>query len=211
MTNLSAPSLQFFRALLVLLVGVALPALTAADPVQTASDSIELDKGLFLIAEPDLRDPNFSETVILITHHGPEGTTGVVINRPTATPLSRVWPDRQELAGRSEVLHVGGPVDRRVLLLLVRSRTRPEHAQHVFGDVYVSQSGDALLDALKRDGATTTIRVFAGYTGWAPGQLADEIARGSWRVVPADAAVLFDRDAEVIWKEMIGRTSEQFI
>lgn len=81
----------------------------------------------------------------------------------------------------------------------------------MFGDVYVTQAADALLDALKSDDETTAIRVFAGYAGCAPGQLADEIARGSWRVAPADAAVLFDRDSEVIWKEMIRRTSDQFI
>jgi putative transcriptional regulator len=68
-----------------------------------------------------------------------------------------------------------------------------------------------LLDALQSDDETTAIRLFAGYAGWGPGQLAGEIARGSWRVVLADAAVLFDRDADVIWKEMIRRTSDQFI
>jgi putative transcriptional regulator len=77
--------------------------------------------------------------------------------------------------------------------------------------VYVTQAVEVLLDALKSDDPATAIRLFAGYAGWAPGQLADEIARGSWRVVPAEAAVLFDRDPEVIWKEMIRRTSEQFI
>lgn len=175
------------------------------------SEAVELHKGIFLIADPDLHDPNFRETVILITHHSPQGSTGVVINRPTTALLSRVLPDRKELAGRLDVLHAGGPVDPRVFLLLVRSRTRPAHAQHVFGDVYVTQAADALLDALKSDDETTAIRLFAGYAGWAPGQLADEIARGSWRVVPADAAVLFDRESEVIWKEMIRRTSDQFI
>jgi putative transcriptional regulator len=176
-----------------------------------ASDAIELRKGLFLIAEPSLQDPNFSETVVLVTDHGAQGTTGVVVNRPTTTLLSAVLPDRKELAGREDVLHIGGPVGRREYLLLLRARSRPEHARHVFGDVYVTQSADALLDALKSDDESTAIRLFSGYSGWAPGQLADEIARGGWRVVPADAGVLFDRDAEVIWKEMIRRTSEQFI
>jgi putative transcriptional regulator len=176
-----------------------------------ANDALDLRKGLFLVAEPSLQDPNFSETVVLITHHSPEGTTGVVINRPTTTPLSAVLPDRKELAGRGDVLHVGGPVGRREYLLVLRARTRPEHARHVFGDVYVTQSADALLDALTSDDDLTAIRLFSGYAGWAPGQLADEISRGGWRVVPADAGVLFDRDAGVIWKEMIRRTSEQFI
>ncbi|MFZ5877100.1 MAG: YqgE/AlgH family protein [Nitrospirota bacterium] len=202
---------QFHRLLIGAIAAALLVSVVAGDSGHAASETVELGKGLFLIAELDLRDPNFSETVILITHHSAQGTTGVVINRPTATALSEALPDRKELAGRSDVVHAGGPVGRRALQLLLRTRTRPEHAQHVFGDVYVTQAADVLLDALTSDDAATAIRLFAGYAGWAPGQLADEIARGSWRVVPAEAAVLFDRDPEVIWKEMIRRTSEQFI
>jgi putative transcriptional regulator len=192
--------------------GLLLVVLAGLYRAHAASDVIALDRGLFLIAEPTLRDPNFHETVILIIDHGALGTTGVVVNHPTETRLSSVLPDREELAGRDETLHLGGPVDRRVLLLLVRTGTSPspEHAQHVFDNVYVTQTLDVLSDALKRD-RKTAVRVFAGYAGWAPGQLEDEIARGSWRIAPADSVVLFDRDADVIWKEMIRRTSEQFI
>jgi putative transcriptional regulator len=175
------------------------------------AEPTELGKGLFLIAEPSLRDPNFREAVILITHHNATGTMGVIINRPTSTPLSHLLEDREDLTELTDTLHLGGPVDRGVLLLLVRSPARPEHAEHVFDHVYLSQSLDVLLDALKSDDPQTAVRLFSGYAGWAPGQLADEITRGSWRVVPADPSVLFDRDAEVIWKEMIRRTSEQFI
>ncbi len=185
--------------------------LLGIDRVHAASDTPELGKGLFLIAEPSLRDPNFRETVVLIIQHGSHGTTGVIVNRPTETRLSSVLPDRDELEGRDETLHLGGPVDRRVLLLLVRTGVGPTHAEHVFDNVYVSQSVDVLADALKSDDPKTAVRLFAGYAGWAPGQLADEIARGSWRIVPADSAVLFDRDADVIWQEMIRRTSEQYI
>jgi putative transcriptional regulator len=183
----------------------------AMQPADSAADSLRIDKGLFLIAEPHLRDPNFSQTVVLIIDHGARGTTGVIVNRPTTTLLSEVLSEPEELAGRSETLYVGGPVEPGLLLLLVRAHQPPEHAERVFDDVYVSRSTQALTDALKSDGPKTAIRMFAGYAGWAPGQLADEIRAGGWRVVPADAAVVFDRDTEVIWKEMIRRTSEQFI
>lgn len=183
----------------------------AVQPADAAADLLRIDKGLFLIAEPHLRDPNFSQTVVLIIDHGARGTTGVIINRPTSTRLSEVLSEPEELAERSETLYVGGPVEPRLLLLLVRARQPPKHADHVFDDVYVSRSTQALTDALKSDEPKTAIRIFAGYAGWAPGQVADEIRAGGWRVVPADATVVFDRDAEVIWKEMIRRTSESFI
>lgn len=175
------------------------------------AEPIELGKGLFLVAEPTLRDPNFRETVILITHHDVTGTMGVIINRPTVTPLSHLLPDRAELEGRTETLYLGGPVDRSILVLLVRMRSAPEHAHRVFDNVYLTQSTDVLGDALNSDDPPAGIRLFAGYAGWAPGQLADEIAAGGWRVVPADASVVFDRDADLIWKEMIRRTSEHHI
>lgn len=192
----------------VLLVAVAVVGLYGARAVEETGP---LQKGLFLIAEPTLRDPTFRETVILIVHHSAEGTTGVIVNRPTDTRWSSVLPDREELAGRDETLHLGGPVDRRVLLLLVRLETGHKQAQHVFDHVYVSQVLDVLFDALNSPDRRTAVRLFAGYAGWAPGQLEDEIARGSWRVAPADSAVLFDRDPDVMWKEMIRRTSERFI
>lgn len=190
---------------------VALLAATLGGTDRVQAEPVELGKGLFLIAEASLRDPNFRETVILITHHNATGTMGVVINRPTTTPLSHLLEDHEDLAEMADTLHLGGPVDRGVLLLLVRSLARPDHADHVFDHVYVSQSLDVLIDALKSDDPNTAVRLFSGYAGWAPGQLADEITRGSWRVVPADPSVLFDRDAEVIWREMIRRTSEQYI
>ncbi len=185
-------------------------AVLFADPAPLEAEPVELGKGLFLVAEPTLRDPNFRETVILITHHDATGSMGVIINRPTTTPLSDLLPDVAELQGRPETLSFGGPVERNILVLLVRMRSRPEHGYRVFDNVYLTQSTDVLGDALGGDG-TAAVRLFAGYAGWAPGQLAGEIAAGGWRVVPADAGVVFDRDAEVIWKEMIRRTSEQYI
>ena len=193
------------------LVCAVLLAIPFVEADRVYAEPIELGKGLFLVAEPTLRDPNFRETVILITHHDVTGTMGVIINRPTITPLSHLLPDRAELEGRTETLHLGGPVDRSILVLLVRMRSAPEHAHRVFDNVYLTQSTDVLGDALNSDDPSVAIRLFAGYAGWAPGQLADEITAGGWRVVPADASVVFDRDADVIWKEMIRRTSERYI
>lgn len=182
-----------------------------AGAAQAPAERVQFGKGFFLIADPSLRDPNFRETVILITHHDATGTMGVVINRPTTARLSELLPDREDLAERTDPLYLGGPVDRRVLVLLVRSRSEPGDAVRVFDQVYFTQSADVLNEVLDADDPSAAIRLFAGYAGWAPGQLADEIAAGGWRVVPADASVVFDRDAEVIWQEMIRRTSEQFI
>ena len=179
--------------------------------VAGADGPMRVRQGIFLVADPGLTDPNFSETVVLITHHGPQGTTGVVINRPTTTPLSRALPDLPSLADRPETLFVGGPVGREAVVMLMRTIEPHESARRVFGDVYESRSADALAHLLKQTDPKAVFRFYAGYAGWASGQLEDELDRGSWRVLPADSAVVFDRDPDVIWSEMIRRSSERFV
>src|SRR3990172_12089254 len=80
--------------------------------VAGAEGPMRVRQGIFLVADPGLTDPNFSETVVLITHHGPRGTTGVVINRPTTTLLSRALPDLPALADRPETLFMRGQIGR---------------------------------------------------------------------------------------------------
>ncbi|MGH7258994.1 MAG: YqgE/AlgH family protein, partial [Nitrospiraceae bacterium] len=69
-----------------------------------------LEKGIFLIAAPALRDPNFRQTVVLLCEHGPEGALGVVVNRPTAMSISEALPQVPVLEGQRHVLFAGGPV-----------------------------------------------------------------------------------------------------
>jgi putative transcriptional regulator len=169
----------------------------------------EIARGMFLVAAPELQDPNFNRTVVLITHHGAGGTVGVVINRPTRVPLARALPDTNALAGRSELVFVGGPVLPQTLVLLVRASAPVPSSRHVFGDVYFISNLEVLSRLLADgDGPKVAFRAYAGYAGWARGQLDAEIEQGGWRLVRADAATVFDRDPEHIWDAMIKRASE---
>ena len=85
-----------------------------------------LAQGKFLVADRRLMDPNFRETVVLIIRCGPEGTMGLVINRPIQVKLSTVFPDIKELDQSEETLYLGGPVEPGGILLLVRSAQTPE-------------------------------------------------------------------------------------
>lgn len=190
----------------------AMPIVGMRDAAVAGADGpLHVRQGLFLVADPGLTDPNFSETVILITHHGPQGTTGVVINRPTAVPLSRALPDLPALADRPETVFMGGPVGREAMVMLMRTREPHESARRVFGNVYEGRSADALTHLLKQTDPKAAFRFYAGYAGWTSGQLENELDRGSWRVLPADSAVVFDRDPDVIWSEMIRRSSGRFV
>ncbi len=163
----------------------------------------ELAAGRFLVASRQLTDPNFSETVVLLVAYDREGAMGVVINRPTEVQLSAVLPEVEGSQQQSDTVYLGGPVARSHLLLLIRSDTPPEEAQHVTQDIYISTSRD-LLRQVSAEGRRR-FRVYAGYAGWAPGQLDQEVARGDWRVLQADAETVFDKAPAQIWPELIRR------
>ena len=80
----------------------------------------ELGKGIFLVAAPSLRDPNFRQTVVLLCEHGPEGALGVIVNRPTAMSISEALPQVPIIEGAGHVLYAGGPVQTNQVMLLYR-------------------------------------------------------------------------------------------
>ncbi len=96
---------------------------------------LTLGKGIFLIAAPSLRDPNFRQTVVLLCEYGPEGALGVVVNRPTAMSISEALPQVPIIEGAGHVLYAGGPVQTNQVMLLYRGREFPENAHHVFDGV----------------------------------------------------------------------------
>lgn len=167
-----------------------------------------LSPGIFLVAGRNLRDPRFRETVVLLVSYRRLGAVGLIINRPTRLSLSAAFPDIPSFKKRTDVIYFGGPVEGDQVLLLVRSPGNPGEAARVFDGVYVSSSMAVLNRMATQQKAGEHFRVYAGYAGWAPGQLEGEIARGDWRVLPADAKTLFEKDVETIWPEMIRRSSE---
>ena len=158
---------------------------------------------IFLVAKRELNDPNFRETVVLVTQPLRGAPFGVIINRPLNQTLAEVFPDQPSLKGRKEVLYFGGPVGRQGLVFLVRSPKPPQGAMMVLRNVFFT-SDVALIEKLfQRKDPLAGLRVFAGYSGWAPGQLQNEIARGGWHIVPADAESVFDKDPAGLWLELI--------
>ena len=145
-------------------------------------------KGSFLVAEPDLRDPNFSQTVVLLTEYDETGAMGVIVNWPTAAPAAEVVPQIDGIAELGETIFVGGPVSRQVMLMLVRSEAELAEADRIFADVYLSTSRDLLQRVISGEVETTAMRLYSGYAGCAAGQLDFELERGGWRVVPGDKA-----------------------
>jgi putative transcriptional regulator len=163
--------------------------------------------GIFLVATEELLDPNFRETVVLVTQPQSGGPFGVIINRPLNHRLSEVFPEIEALKNKRDVVYSGGPVARQALVFLVRTSKPPLHATPVLRDVYITADPGQIDELLKRSGPTRGLRVYAGLSGWAPGQLQNEITRGGWRVLPADAETVFEKDPATIWPELNQRAA----
>ena len=162
--------------------------------------------GSLLVAMPALSDPTFAGGVVYVLDHAETGTLGVVLGRPSEVRISDVLPGWSELAVEPGVFHVGGPCETDTALCLATSTAGPatvDGLRRVAGDVYLvdldSDPGQ-LADSL--DG----LRVFAGYAGWSPGQLAGEIAEGAWACVPGHPDdVLTPAAGPELWRLVMGR------
>ena len=159
--------------------------------------------GRLLVATPLIADPTFERTVVLLLAHGPEGAFGVVLNRPTDTPLAEVVPEWTHHACAPGVVFLGGPVSRDSLLALGRSAAVGAHTQaRIFGDCAAVD-----LEHPPEDGGMPweQIRVFAGSAGWAPRQIEDELAEGAWWVVDAEPADVTSTDPDRQWSAVLRR------
>ncbi|MCP5110183.1 MAG: YqgE/AlgH family protein [bacterium] len=166
--------------------------------------------GRYLVAQRDLLDPNFSETVILLVHYSEKEAMGLVVDRPTKVTVSRLFQEMEEARGRRDPVYLGGPVAVNGVVGLLRSSKDPaEGAEHVTEDVYLISSEGTLKKAIERGAEASEFRIFLGYAGWGARQLDGELARGSWHVFKADVSVAFDADPEGVWKRFIQRTNLQ--
>jgi len=170
----------------------------------------ELASGKLLVAAREMGDPNFAHAVILLVDYDAEkGAMGLIVNRRTDMPVSRLLQELTQAKGRSDLIYVGGPVELTTVQALLKSTVKPGDAKRVFGDVYFVNTKDQLEKTLAAEPASDSFHVFVGYAGWGAGQLEHEIQLGAWHVMPADAAIVFHSDPESVWPRLIRRTEQQ--
>ena len=167
---------------------IALPATPAG---------VRLASGVILVADKRLDDPNFKKTVVVVADHSEEGSLGLVLNRRSELPLNQVLEKWKEATRVKDPVFIGGPVGRTGMFALIRTKTAPEGAKRVTGDIHLVTDREALAPHLS-DGPAR-VRVYAGYTGWAPEQLESEISEGGWHVLAANPKLLFDEDPDTLW------------
>lgn len=158
-----------------------------------------------LIAAPDLADPEFFRTVVFLIEHDETGTVGVIVNRPSHTPVGHILPDWQDVMSEPAVVFNGGPVQRDGALGLGRLAATADAGT----GLRAVSGGLALvdLDAPAADVAinSQSLRVFAGHAGWNVGQLEEEIARGGWYVVAGGLDDVFSPSPGTLWRAVLRR------
>lgn len=162
-----------------------------------------LGSGSLLVAAPMLEDSNFRRTVVLMLEAGADGALGVVLNRPSESPVADALPRWQHAVVAPEVVFVGGPVQ---LDGVLGVGLAPEDGGKAVGLTPVAgRIGVVDLRRPAEDLVITSagVRLMAGHAGWGPGQLESEIDEGAWFVVDADPAFVLDPDPATLWRRVL--------
>lgn len=159
-----------------------------------------------LLSMPQLIDPNFAKSVVLLCEHAPEGAFGLVVNRPSdiaAAEAVRLEPPVDQ--PNDLPLLIGGPVEpERGWILTAQA---PEHVEHrsVGAGLYLSASPVLLRRALMARPLPKRTVVLAGYAGWGPGQLDSELAESAWLIMPVELDLIFEIPSTSAWEMAIRR------
>jgi len=156
-------------------------------------------RGHFLIASPQLPDPNFCQSVVLIIEHNEMGAFGLVLNRPSSITIGKLY---EEITGLSvdnrQLVRMGGPIQGPVMSL---HRVKTLSDEVVVSGVYVTSDKTGLQTLIQNNEAPYLL--FNGYSGWGTGQLEGELKVGGWLISKATADLVFTSDFEELWKLLV--------
>ncbi|MCU0897534.1 MAG: YqgE/AlgH family protein [Burkholderiales bacterium] len=192
-----------FKAVLVL----ALAAAPAAVAAQGNAQGNEDGDAVLLIAKPELRDPEYRQTVLYVTPTSNDRHIGVIINRPTTRSLSSLFPEHEPSKKVIDPVFFGGPFGQSAVFAVVRAKTNPGGGSVALAkDLYFAARVDVVDKII--ESTPNDARYYVGYVGWRPGELRQEIDRGLWYVIDADADLLFRKEPKGMWEELVRRARQ---
>jgi putative transcriptional regulator len=158
-----------------------------------------------LLSMPQLQDPNFARTVVLLCDYVPDGAFGLVLNRPTSMPASEmVKLEPPVVGGNTLPLCIGGPVEPERGWILLAEEPDDTDYRTIREGLYLSTSPTLLRHVLSVS-PPPRARVLAGYAGWGPGQLDQELAQSAWLIGDVDLDLVFDVEPSLVWETAIRR------
>lgn len=177
------------------------------DP-NSGGELLRVPAGSFLAAWPDLRDPNFAHSLVLICQHDERGAYGLVVNRLLGLSVADLVPDHPLLGDLNTQTYLGGPVDHSQLQFLHRLPDRITGGVQVAEGLYLGGEVEGLAAELVRQARPpgedpADLRLVVGYSGWGAGQLEAELEEGAWVPVPFDPRLLFEGQGERLWRSAV--------
>ena len=196
------------RLFILRLSGILLCSLLVPGSVTPSVGDERQVLGFFLVASEEIKDPRFKEAVILVTPHHRGEVVGVVVNKPTETAVSTLFPQSDLKDEHARQVYFGGPLSMQSLLFLISSKKQPEASLRIFDNVFLSADSKVLQQVLSHPRPFAGLRVFSGYAGWKPGQLEAEVEKGYWLLREADTEILFNTEPGLIWRKLLDRTGK---
>jgi putative transcriptional regulator len=172
------------------------------------TESTKLLKGSLLLDGGKLRGSFFNRTVVLICQHDSEGAFGLVLNRPSENTVGDMLVANLPETMKKETLYLGGPVQPAAMSYLHTDSFVPD--ANVFPNLNLGHSLDSLVELSESFSSTQKIRVYAGYSGWSPGQLEDEMKRQAWLTHPASLDLIFNTDPRQLWQALLREMGWQY-
>jgi putative transcriptional regulator len=163
------------------------------------------DEAVFLVAHPMFRDLDYRQTVLLAAPAPSGGHVGVIINRPTRRSLGSLFPEHEPSKKVIDPVYYGGPFSRGALVALVKAAETPGSGSvQLMKNLYLAFRANTIDHVI--ESTPNDARYYVGYVGWRPGELRREIERGLWSVLDADLDVVFRKDTEGLWEELLQQT-----
>jgi len=163
------------------------------------------DEAIFLVAHPAFRDLDYRGTVLLAAPAPNGGHVGVILNRPTRRSLGSLFPEHEPSKKVVDPVFYGGPFSRGALVALVRGDRAPGTGSvPVMKNLFLAFRANTIDHVIESQ--PNEARYYVGYVGWRPGELKSEIDKGLWSVLGADLEVVFRKDTEGLWEEMLQQT-----
>jgi putative transcriptional regulator len=171
---------------------------------------LRVEAGTLLAAFPDMLDPNFMHSVVLMCQHDAQGAHGVVVNRRTELTAGELFPDHPTLGGSAFPVHLGGPVEQNSLQFVHVVPERIPGGLSIDGRLWLGGELDALGQYLADEPgrAPSAVRLFLGYSGWTRGQLEGELGTGSWLPAPPSLEAVFGEGGESVWRRVVRSIGE---
>ena len=179
-----------------------LRSLLALAALALVAPAFAQDEAMILIAHPAFRDLEYRQTVLLAAPAPNGGHVGVILNRPTKRSLGSLFPEHEPSKKVLDPVYYGGPFSRGALVALVHAPDSPgPGAVPLMKDLYLAFRANTIDHVIET--TPNEARYYVGYVGWRPGELRSEIDRGLWSVQGADLEMVFRKDTDGLWEELL--------